>query len=68
MSKFGERLTELRKEKGYSQRELARQINISQATIARWEAKTQEPLADNILEVAIFFSVSTDYMLGMKDY
>ena len=68
MSKFGERLAELRKEKGFSQRELSKHIKITQATIARWEAKTQEPLADNIIEVAKYFEVSTDYILGVKDY
>lgn len=68
MKIFGERLRELRKEKNLSAKQLAKEIKTTDATIIRWENDTMSPKAEAILEVAKFFHVSTDFLLGLKDF
>lgn len=34
---FGNRLAEMRKEKGYSQEELAEQLGVSRQAVSKWE-------------------------------
>lgn len=67
MKEFAERLRELRVEKGLSQRELAKLLNVSHAAIARWENETHIPNAETVVTLAKFFSVTTDYLLGLTD-
>ncbi len=67
MKEFAERLKDLRLEKGLSQRELAKLLNVSHAAIARWENETHIPNAEAIVILAKFFSVTTDYLLGVTD-
>lgn len=61
---FGQRLRELRKEKGYTQDTLAKKIGVSPKTIGTWERQTREPPIDTINKLADIFNVSTDYLLG----
>ena len=65
---FSERLKELRKERNISAKQLAKAINISDAAIIRWENKQRIPSMENIYKIAIYFGVSADYLLGLKDY
>lgn len=64
---FGKILKELRTEKQLSQQQLARLLNISQSAIAKWELGKTEPTASAIVSVALFFDVSCDYLLGIRD-
>lgn len=68
-SKFAERLKELRVNAGLSQSQLANELGgkINQSTIARWEMKKREPGFDAVLEIAIYFGVSLDYLGGLED-
>lgn len=68
MSLFSTRLKELRKEKKLNQTALAEAIGVSQSMIARWESNECEPTAGNILVLASFFEVSTDYLLGKTEF
>ena len=68
VSSFAHRLKELREEKNLSQRQLAEQIKISQATISRLEKELQDPSKESIIIIAAFFGVSTDYLLGVTDW
>ena len=68
MSKFPERLKTLRIDKGLNQNQLASKVKVSQAAIARWEAGLQIPNIEVAIMFAQFFGVSTDYLLGVKDY
>lgn len=45
-------LIELRKEKGFTQRELAKAANLAQPAIARLERKAATPQLDTLLKVA----------------
>lgn len=67
MNKFAERLKELREEKELSQRSLAKELGVSQAAIARWEANIQTPNIDVAIMIAKYFGVTTDYLLGLED-
>ena len=63
---LGEKIRELRKSKGLSQYELAREISVSQATVASWENNTRKPSIELIRQMANYFSVSSDYLLGSE--
>lgn len=59
---FGERLKELREQKGWSQRDLAKRINKSPNVIWRFETNIQQPTLDILLSFAAIFGVSLDYL------
>jgi len=67
MNTFGEKLKELRKEKGLSQKALAEQLGYNQSMICFWERGTNEPTESAIRKTALFFKVSADYLLGLTD-
>ena len=62
------RLKELRKEKGISQEQLARNLGINQTAVSQWETGRTLPSADLIYKMAEYFNVSTDYLLGRTPY
>ena len=61
------RIKELRKEKGISQEELANAINVKNYTIGNWERDRAEPSIEAIMQMADYFEVSTDYILGRSN-
>lgn len=63
---IGERIYNLRKEKGLSQEQLAIQLNVSRQSISKWELGESNPELVNIVEIAKIFDVSTDYLLQNK--
>jgi len=65
---FGENLKNLRVEKGIGQAELAKAINVSNGIISLWENGLREPKLSNLIAIAKFFSVSIDFLAGIKDY
>lgn len=67
MNKFAEKLRGLREEKGLTQAQLGKATGISQAGIAKWETGDRSPTIDSLIILAKFFSVSTDYLLGLED-
>lgn len=66
MQTFGQRLKELRLEKNLTQPELAKILGVSNGMISFWENDKYEPTATNIANVAKFFNVSTDFLLGLE--
>ena len=67
MQSLGERLAALRKEKGLSQAELAKLLNMGQSTIAMYERNRRTPDPATLNRLADFFDVSVDYLLGRTD-
>lgn len=61
------RLKELRLEKNLSQWDVANGIKTGQSNIGRWEKEEVLPSSENIIKLADFFGVSTDYLLGRSD-
>ena len=67
MKIFATRLKELRTEKKISLDKLGNLIGVSDTAILKWEQNKCEPTAVNIVQLAIYFNVSTDYLLGLED-
>lgn len=61
------RLKELRKQKNISQLRLALELNTNQNTISRYESGKREPGLKELIKIADFFDVSTDYLLERTD-
>ena len=66
MEIFAKRIAELRKDKGLSQSQLSKEIGISQAAIAFWEAGERIPGALALITISKYFKVSADYLLGLE--
>ena len=61
---LGERLRDLRKQKGYSQTQMARKLHITQGAISQWENGLTTPAADQLVTLAQVFGISVDELLG----
>lgn len=61
------RIKELREEKELNQTQLGNIFNLNQKTISQYERKERQIPNDLIIELAKFFGVSTDYLLGASD-
>lgn len=57
----------LREKRGITQAELARQLGITRSGVNAWEMGLSIPSTQYIVELAIFFGVSTDYLLGLSN-
>ena len=58
------KLFELRNEKGLSQRELAKVMNVSQGTYNNWENGKTQPSIEQLIAFSAFFGVTVDYLIG----
>ena len=67
MKIFQERLIEQRKLFGYTQRDMAKKLNISQPSYIRYENGSSQPTLENLILIADTFDISVDYLLGRKD-
>ncbi|MFL0095019.1 helix-turn-helix domain-containing protein [Tenacibaculum maritimum] len=64
MTKIGNKITELRKQKGWSQSELAKKVNASREAIGKYERNEASPSVDTAKNIADIFEVSLDYLVG----
>ena len=65
---LGQRLKELREEKGFTQKEVAKKLNIHSVTYLHYEKEQREPPLTLLATIAKFYDVSVDYLLGLSDY
>jgi transcriptional regulator with XRE-family HTH domain len=63
---FGKRMARLRQAAGYSQRDLAREVGISQRMIAYYESKAEHPPTHLLPVIAKAIGVTADQLLGME--
>ena len=63
---FGENLKTLRKQKGFSQEELATRLHVVRQTISKWEKNLSVPDADLLIRLAEILEVSVSELLGAK--
>ena len=61
---LSENLKTLRKQKGFSQEELAVRVNVVRQTISKWEKGLSVPDADTIVKLAEVLEVSVNEILG----
>lgn len=66
-NKFSERIANLRRKKGWSQKETALKLGISQALLSHYEKGIRECGLDFLIKAADVFGCSTDYLLGISD-
>ena len=64
---FGDRLRELRKERGMQQREVGDLYNLSSSAIGSYERNLREPTLELLLQLSEYFGVSVDYLLCRTD-
>ncbi len=64
MYDFGELLKQLRKEKGYSQEQLAQKINKSKSLVSKYENNQKLPTLETLIDLSILFDVSLDFLAG----
>ena len=65
---FGEILTSLREERGIYQKELAAILKVSVGTVSNYENNIHFPDQDALLQLADYFGVTVDYLLGRTSY
>ena len=65
---LGKRLSELRQEKGLTQKKVAVALHLNSVTYLRYEKDQREPPLAVLVAMARFFEVTTDYLLGLSDY
>ena len=63
---FSENLKALRKQKGFSQEELATRLHVVRQTISKWEKNLSVPDADTLIRLAETLEVSVSELLGAK--
>lgn len=63
---MGTFLTDLRKEKGLTQQEVADKLNVSNKTISKWERDEGYPEITILPEIARFYEITTDELLQGK--
>ena len=64
---FSEKLKLLRKNKGFTQEEFARQLNISRIAVAKWEAGQSYPDITNLIQISNLMNVSVDYLVKEQE-
>jgi len=60
---FGEILQTKRKEKGFTQEDLAHQLLVSSKTISNWETNKTTPDIDNVIRISQLFDISLNHLL-----
>ena len=60
---FGEKLSKLRKEKNYTQEQLAELLGVSRQAVSKWEADAAYPQTETLIEIGKLFDCSMDYLL-----
>lgn len=61
---LGEKLKTLRRDKGITQIELAKILNVDKGVVANYETNRRFPNIHILVKIADYFEVTTDYLLG----
>ena len=60
------RIKQLRQARGLTQTELAHIMSVTRSSVNAWEMGISVPTAAKLVELSLFFHVSTDYILGLE--
>lgn len=60
---LADKITQLRKKNGWSQEELADQMQVSRQAVSKWESAQAVPDLEKLLRLGRIFGVTTDYLL-----
>lgn len=61
------RIKQLRKKAGLTMKALGKMFNAAESTVSLWENNKRQPDLDRAKEIAAFFKVSVDYLIGATD-
>lgn len=64
---FSKRIKELRENKGLSMDQLASELGVTKSRVNMWENNGTIPRGEVLIQLARFFHVTTDYLLGNDD-
>lgn len=64
---FHEKFRELRKARGLTQDDLAKELYVSRTAISKWESGKGYPSIDSLKEISKFFSVTIDELLSSEE-
>ena len=67
MKNFSDLIRQKREAKGWTQKELAQRLYVSDKTISRWETGMQMMGVDKYVVLAEHYNISVDYLLGLTD-
>lgn len=67
MARFSDRLRELRNAKDLSQSDFAKQLGISKSSVNMYERGEREPNFKMLEQIADYFNVDMDYLLGKSN-
>ena len=65
--KIGEKINELRNKYNITQLALAKELGVSRSSVNAWEMGISMPTIDRLIDIAEYFHVSVDYLLGLND-
>ena len=60
---LADKIIKLRKQRGWSQEQLAEMLDVSRQSVSKWEGGLSIPDLDKIIKMSGLFGVSTDYLL-----
>ena len=60
---LADKIIHLRKKAGWSQEELASQLNVTRQSVSKWESAQSVPDMDKVLQMSRLFGVTTDFLL-----
>ena len=60
---LADKIVSLRKKAGWSQEELAAQLNVTRQSVSKWEGAQSMPDMDKVIQMSRLFGVTTDYLL-----
>ena len=60
---LADKIIALRKKAGWSQEELAAQLNVSRQSVSKWEGAQSIPDMDKVVQMSRLFGVTTDFLL-----
>lgn len=64
---FGIRLKELRESKHLSQSDVARRLGMTRSTVSGYECNTITPSLEQLVNMAVLYNSSLDYIMGMDN-
>lgn len=64
---LGSRIQELREEKNISRKSLAQVLEISYSAMSKYETNERFPEKEMLVQLADYFNVSIDYLIGRSD-